>query len=188
MNKPGKSLLAAQPLVIGLIAALALMPATGMAQDVAVGTAQATILAAITVTATQALDFGDVLQGVATTVDKTTAASAGVFTITGESGNGISMYMQLPDYLALADNSDRMVISFSTTDANVDLGGTSAADPSAFLPAMGNADEDPHNLTDGVLTGATSYIYLGGKVIPSIDQKAGSYSGDIILTVAYNGT
>lgn len=170
------------------IAALLACPSFVVAQDVTTGSATATILAAITVTATQALDFGDVLQGVPKAVTKTTTASAGIFTITGATGHGISIYMQLPDYIALADNSDRMVISFGSTDANVDLDGTSAGDPAAFLPAMGNADEDPHNFSAATLAAATSYIYLGGEVFPTVDQKAGAYSGDIVLTVAYDGT
>ena len=31
-------------------------------------------------------------------------------------------------------------------------------------------------------------LYLGGKVIPSVDQTAGAYTADIILTVAYTGS
>jgi hypothetical protein len=29
---------------------------------------------------------------------------------------------------------------------------------------------------------------LGGTVQPSVDQKAGDYEADIVLTVAYTGT
>ena len=55
------------------------------------------------------------------------------------------MYMQLPDYIALADGSDRMVISFSATDADIDF--TDAATPAAHT-AGAVTDLNPHNLDD----------------------------------------
>jgi len=33
------------------------------------------------------------------------------------------MFLELPDFVSLADGSDRMVIAFSTTDASVDTTG-----------------------------------------------------------------
>ena len=30
-------------------------------------------------------------------------------------------------------------------------------------------------------------LFLGGEVTPAVDQTAGAYSGNIIVTVAYNG-
>jgi hypothetical protein len=81
-----------------------------------------------------------------------------------------------------------MVISFSATDANVDT--TGGGDPTAFVAADGYIDQNPHALPAGANLGDAggANIYLGGRVIPTIDQKAGAYSADIILTVAYNGT
>jgi hypothetical protein len=177
--------------MIGLVAVLALFAAgpAVMAQDVATGSATATVLTALTVTATQALDFGDVYQGVPKSISKNDAASAGIFDITGAANSTLALYMQLPDYVSLSDGTDRMVISFSATDADVDtalaaLPGTPASFTGGF------ADQDPHNLPDNSTTGDAGYcsIYLGGRVNPSVDQKTGAYSADIILTVAYDGT
>ena len=42
----------------------------------------------------------------------------------------------------------------------------------------------------GVVIGGAGQtgLFLGGAVNPSVDQTAGAYTADIILTVAYNGT
>lgn len=157
------------------------------AQDVAVGSATATVLAALTVTATQALAFGDVYQGIAKAVANDNAAAA-IFTMGGTANAGISLFLEVPDYLALADGSDRMVISFSATDAIVDT--TGGGDPTAFVAADGYDNVNPFALpaTANLSDAGAANVYLGGKVIPTVDQKAGAYTGDIILTVAYNGT
>lgn len=175
-----------------LIAAVALIALTGAnvaAQDVATGSATATLVVALTVTATQALQFGNVYQGVSKAVAKN-AAEAGIFTITGEPDANIAIYMQLPDYLSTdavsGNGDDRMVIGFSTTDCNVDT--TGAADPTGFVAANGWLDQDPHNIANATTVGSVgTNVYLGGRVTPSVDQKAGDYEADIILTVAYTG-
>jgi hypothetical protein len=167
-----------------------LLAGTSWSQDVATGQATATLQIALTVTATSALAFGSVYQGVTKTIAKDNA-SAGVFTITGQPDANIAVYMQLPDYLttdvASGNGDDRMVVAFSTTDANVDT--TGAADPTAFVAGNGWIDEDPHNFSSAITVGsAGTNVYLGGTVWPSVDQKAGDYEADIILTVAYTGT
>ena len=182
VNLKGLRLLGAGLVILGL-----LLPSSASSQDVAVGQATATVLSILTVTATSPLAFGTVFQGVPATVANDDAA-AGIFTITGEGGSGISIFMQLPDYLSTATGDDRMVISFSTTDASVDS--TVNVDPTAF--GSGWADVDPHNFpaatTVGTVGQGQSAIFLGGTVQPSVDQAAGAYTGDIVLTVAYNGS
>jgi hypothetical protein len=164
-------------------------PSIATAQDVANGQATATVLTVLAVTSTSDLQFGDVLQGVSKVADKTVVGEAGVFNITGSGGNEVSLYMQLPDYISLADGSDRMVVSFSDTDADIDF--TDAATPAAHT-AGAVVDQDPHNLPATAINAAAApdnniKIFLGGSVFPTVDQTAGAYSGDIILTVAYTG-
>jgi hypothetical protein len=165
------------------------IPAVVSAQDVATGNATATILAVLAVTSTHDLAFGDVMQGVPKTADKTVVAEAGVFQIGGAGGQEISMQMQLPDYLwcSTANSEDRLVVSFAVTDADID---TTAAGTPAAHGTGAVVDQDPHNLSDMVLGGADNIlqIFLGGTVYPSVDQRAGGYTADIILTVAYTGT
>jgi len=172
------------------LAALALMTASvAQGQDVTTGSATATVLAILSVTATQDLDFGNVYQGVAKVQDETDDALSGIFTISGAAAADIACYMQLPDYVALATGADRMTIAFSATDATFSvLAAAAPSTPSA--PGVGaTLNTDPHNLT-GTAIGAAgvSQIFLGGKVIPSVNQAAGAYTADIVLTVAYIGT
>ena len=112
---------------------------------------------------------------------------SGIFTIGGEGSAGISIYLTLPQYIALADGSDRMTIAFRTTDATVD---TINLTPSTVVAADGWVDVDPNNLPNNLVVGqgGQTNVYLGGRVIPSVDQTAGAYSGDIICNVAYTGT
>ncbi len=156
------------------------------AQEVAVGTATATVLTALTVTSSSSIAFGNVFQAVAKTVDNTDT-EAGNFKVTGQVDAGISLYLQLPEYLALSDGSSRMNISFNSTDCSVDT--TGADSPTTMIGTKGWLDTDPRGFPGATQIGsAGTSIYLGGKVTPSIYQSAGSYSGDIILTVSYNGT
>ncbi|MFH2048290.1 MAG: hypothetical protein ABIJ12_02500 [bacterium] len=158
---------------------------TAFAQEVAVGSATATVLTALTVTSSSGITFGNVYQGVAKTIDNTDA-DAGIFKVTGQVDAGISLYFQMPEYLALSDGSSRMNISFNSTDCSVDT--TGADSPTTMNGTKGWLDTDPRNLPGAVQIGSSgTSIYLGSKVTPSIYQAAGNYSGDIILTVSYNG-
>lgn len=170
-----------------IILTIVLSVSSIMAQDVANGSATATVQTALAVVTTQDLQFGAVFQGVAKSVANNDAAAAGIFTITGEPGAGISAYITLPQYISTATGDDRMNIAFGTTDLSIDS--TANADPAAF--GSGWLDVDPNNVPAGLVIGsdATSHtmFFIGGKVIPSVDQIAGAYAGDIIVTVAYNG-
>ncbi len=94
------------------------------AQEVSTGQATANVLAVLVVTAPQDLDFGDILQGVVTTVAPTSATDAGIFQIAGEgtANREVSMNLELPDYLwnSGAGDQDRLPISFAATDATID--------------------------------------------------------------------
>jgi hypothetical protein len=159
---------------------------TANAQEVAVGSATARVLANITVTSTAPLDFGDIFQGIPATVANN-SADAGIFTIIGESGAGISIFIQLPEYVSLSDGSDRMTVIFDDTDASVDT--TGAADPTGMSGNDGWQNINPYNIPAATVIGSSgTNIYLGGKVSPSVNQKAGNYSGDIVVTVSYNGS
>lgn len=161
------------------------------AQDVATGQATATVQASLIVTATNDLIFGNVLQGVAKSVGNNDDANSGQFAVSGQGSAGINVYFTLPDYMALADGSDRMTISFSSTDCIVD---TTTVTPSTAAPIDGWIDVNPRGLSSLAPTGAVigaggqTNLYLGGKVTPTVDQKAGAYTADITCTVAYNGT
>ncbi len=170
--------------VIGCLGAMPLN-----AQDVTTGNATATVLAVLAVTSTHDLAFGNVLQGVPKTADKTLDADAGVFQVSGAGGQEISMHLQLPDFLwnSTADSEDRLVVAFSSTDADMD---TTAAGTPSVHGAGAIVDQNPHDLPDTAIGGTDNIlqIFLGGTVHPAADQRAGSYTADIVLTVSYTGT
>lgn len=147
----------------------------------------ATILTALGVSSTQDLKFGTVLSGVPKSFGYSNNDSSAIFTITGQASAGISMYMTLPQYLSLSDASDRMPIIFSSTSAAID---TTTVTPATVGSSNGWINQNPYSLPSGVIVGSggTTKLYLGGKVVPSTNQKTGSYSGDIVLNVSYNGT
>ena len=161
-----------------------------MAQDVANGSATATVVTPLTVTATSPLAFGTVYQGVPKSVSKNTA-DAGVFDITGQANADLLLYLSMPEFLATATGDDRMVISFANNTLDIDTAGVGAGDPTAFVGGwQGEDPENPMGVAGGEpCLGDAGYcsLYLGGKVIPTLDQTAGAYTGDIILTVAYQG-
>lgn len=160
-----------------------------IAQDIANGVATATILAALSVTATSPLAFGDTYQGVPKEIART-VADAGVFTISGATNAGIDVYLYLPQYISIAGDSDRMLITFSTSDCTVDTAlAASPGDPTGGA-IDGYIGVNPHNLPSGVNLSDNGFcgIYIGGKIFPSVDQMAGNYTGSIVLTVAYTGT
>lgn len=159
-----------------------------LAQDVASAQATATVQSAITVTATQALSFGDVLIGVPKTIGWNNDDSCAIFTITGQGGAGVNLSLILPEYMSLVDGSDRLNVVFRSNDAAVDTSNT--ATPSSMAAGDGWINQNPYILPSAAVigsTGSNTKIYLGGKVVPSGNQKAGTYSGDIVLSVSYNG-
>ncbi|MEW6051028.1 MAG: hypothetical protein AB1644_08225 [Candidatus Zixiibacteriota bacterium] len=174
-------------LVLVAVLAIGFQAELTHSQDVANGLATATVLAGLSVTAIQNLQFGNVFQGIAKSMVKNDDDSSGIFGIAGVPSAGLSVYLTLPDYLALPNGSDRLNIAFSNTDANVD---STTVTPATFAPADGWADQNPRNLpiTLRIGAGGATRIYLGGRVTPSVNQSAGNYAGDIICSVAYTGT
>ncbi|MCH9032534.1 MAG: hypothetical protein IIB00_09795 [candidate division Zixibacteria bacterium] len=158
---------------------------TAQAQDVANGTATATVQTALAVTAAASLVFGTVFQGVAKTLDEANA-NAGVFTITGQSLSGLSWFLALPEFMATASGDDRMSIAFSGTDAAIDT--TANANPTTIgLGAFVN--QNPYSLPAAPVGGTgVAALFFGGTITPSVNQTAGAYTADITLTVAYDGT
>jgi len=183
--------IAGSSVLVVVLALLLVSSSMVSAQDVATGTVTATVVAALSVTASSPLAFGTVYQGVPKSVSKNVAEAA-VFDISGQANADLLLYLSLPEFIATSSGDDRMVITFTTTDADIDTGLVGAGDPTSFT--SGWQGEDPHNLM--AVAGAEPClgdaglcaVYVGGKVVPTLDQTAGAYTGDIILTVAYQGT
>ena len=163
------------------------VPVTVQSQEVAVGQATATVLAALIVTSVQDLNFGDILQGVPSSageaVDIDGVAEAADFSVVGSGGSEVALYLQLPEYLWNSTNTDRMQIAFASTDCEIDANvGTAAT-------KVAPATVDPYNLPATALHAVSNilHVYLAGSVYPAVDQAVGSYAADIVLTAAYTG-
>ena len=158
-----------------------------LAQDAASGEAQATVATVLAVTATQPLLFPLIYPGVPDSMTNANDDSTCIFTITGQGSAGINLILILPEYVALANGTDRMTILFRGSDAAVD---TTITTPSTMAGTDGWIDQNPRNLPGAAVIGSagSAAIYLGGKVEPNSYQTAGAYVGDIVLYVAYNGT
>ncbi len=163
-----------------------LIPGPALSQDVAVGAATVEVLEAVTISSSQALDFGSILQGVPSKILNNDGSSAGIFEISGANGAGVEAYLLLPSYLTRKGGEDRLSVVFGTTDISVDT--TGAGDPAGMDASKGWQNTDPNNLPANIKVGsADTDLYLGGSAIPSPTQKPGDYSGEIVLTVYYTG-
>ncbi|MES3034989.1 MAG: DUF4402 domain-containing protein [Gemmatimonadota bacterium] len=157
-----------------LLGALSLIGTTGLHAQSAPLAATAVVVTPIVVSGTQALDFGNVLQGVNKNVNFNNTNS-GRFAVTGLGNAQVSFTLTLPT--TLVSGASTMPITnygVRVNDVSSSAGASQVAVTSG-VPFM-------RNLVSGVL-----YFFIGGRVTPSATQAAGSYSGSITLAAAYTG-
>ena len=152
-------------------------------QDVAVGKATAIGVEAITITSPQALDFGDLLQGIPKAINNNDNA-AGIFEISGHNQAGVNLYLQLPEYLSHESNGTRLRIVFGDDDVSIDT--TGAGNPPTMDSGKGWQNVNPYDLPPAIIGSGGTDIYIGGKVMPAANQLPGDYSGSIVISVTYN--
>lgn len=155
-----------------LAAGLSLGAATLEAQNSANIQATATVLSAVTVAAGNDLQFGNVTPG----VTKTTAiadAGAGRFDVTKAASQGVTLSFTLPANLTAGANN--LPIGSWTGGWNTTQ---TPAGATAFTPTAGG--------TNTTATAATTvFVYVGATVSPAAAQVAGSYTGDVTMSVVY---
>jgi hypothetical protein len=161
-------------IVLALSALLAL-PALASAQVSESVQATATVLTPLTVSAGDALRFGDVFPGLTSEVAPTDGSRRGSFTVAGATGRQVSLAFGLPSEL-VGPGAASLPIAFGAASARWENGATSE-------------DFDPDAGTNATLSGAGSLgVFIGGEVQPAVSQTEGSYSATITLTVAYTGS
>jgi hypothetical protein len=131
------------------------------------------------ITVNNDLVFGDVFPAIPKVIAKTTAGSAAEFYVSGTAGDEVTIDFTLPTYMN--DGGNHMQLIFNKTDCAMD----SSAAPDQTNPGYNNLDPW-HTLTYRLGSNGLT-IWLGGTVVPQIIQRQGSYSGSIVLTVAYTG-
>ena len=132
-----------------------------------------------TITVNNNLVFGDIFPGIPKAISKATAGYAAEFHVDGAAGNELTVEFTLPRYMNRSGYNMQMI--FGEADCAMD----SSATPDQSNP--GYDDIDPwHVITYGLgLNGLT--IWLGGTVVPGLNQMNGDYSASIVLTVTYTG-
>jgi hypothetical protein len=134
--------------------------------------ATATVLSAITVTAGNNLQFGNVTPGVNKTV-AITEAGAGTFTVAKGANTGVTLAFTLPT--DLSSGSDLLPIGSWTGGWNTSATPIGAA---TFTPSGAGT-----NTTVNAATALT--VFVGATVSPAAAQAAGAYSGDVTMSVVY---
>jgi Domain of unknown function (DUF4402) len=125
----------------------------------------------ITVTAGNALAFGNVFPGKAATV-AVASASAGTFTVAGQASTPVSMTFVLPTNLTSGANN----LPIGTWTGNWNT--SNAPTGTSFTPAV---------TASAATLSATGqmFVFLGATVTPAVAQVAGSYTGTVSMTVTY---
>lgn len=173
-------------------AALAIMMGFAMSVNAQVINAKAEVVAAVTVSSGNSLDFKNVAPGVIKTVDLKDVVALGTAT-GGETTGNWTITKGTKTQVTVA-------IDVPATNAVLKSGATNTL-PIAYTGRLriGTDKAKPDNEINiasftGTATGSTGAFFeassfevdLGGTVTPANDQPSGSYSADITLTATYN--
>ncbi|MEX2466273.1 MAG: hypothetical protein WD995_05150 [Gemmatimonadota bacterium] len=157
-------------------AAILAFPGLASAQASASVQALATVLAPISVSNLQDLQFGDVIPGVATTIAPS-AGDAGQYAVSGAGVLEVTLdFGTLPATLDHTLSASTLPLSFGAGSAGV--GTTTGVVATTF---------DPSSTYTANLSGGDLFVFIGGTVAPDVSQEAGDYEGTITMTVAYTG-
>jgi hypothetical protein len=134
--------------------------------------ATATVLSAVTVTAGNDLQFGNVTPGVAKTVG-IADAGAGRFDVIKAATQGVTLSFTLPTDLTSGANT--LPIGSWTGGWNTSA---TPAGATTFTPS-------PAGTNTAATAGTTISVYVGATVSPAAAQAAGGYTGDVTMSVVY---
>lgn len=136
----------------------------------------ANVYQALTVSGARDLAFGNVFPGVNKTVALADGTS-GRFDITGQSGATVSLNFSLPNsgnYITGPSSAQLALNSWTACWST----SNSASGCTSFSASGGTSG-------GAFGSGSTLFVFLGATAAPTAAQAAGSYSGQVTLTVAY---
>lgn len=178
--------------VRGLLAlgTLVLLGSGGMqaaqAADNATATATAVVLQPIAVAKGADLVFGNVVEG----NGDVTLATDGTRTKTGTTGLPTGVAGAAARFDVTGTGNNTFAIDYTGSDNTLSDGtNTMAVDwiTEVTATAVPTGKTDPSSdATAGTLASGAAYIYVGGKLTVGAGQVAGTYTGTIKVTVAYN--
>src|SRR5688500_5580982 len=134
--------------------------------------ATATVLSAVTVTAGNDLQFGNVTPGVNKTIG-IADAGAGRFDVVKAATQGVTLSFTLPTDLTSGANN--LPIGSWTGGWNTSA---TPAGATTFTPS-------PAGTNTAATPGTTISVYVGAMVSPAAAQVAGAYTGDVTMSVVY---
>ena len=129
--------------------------------------------AQITVQGIRGLAFGTVIPGVPSQVLRTDAVNSGQFEIRGPFLTFIRLTFTLPAVLN-GPLGATMPVTFTTSDAGYSFSNV-ITNQTAFSPLA------PYQTL--IWIGGRSGVWLGGTVSPVAGQRAGNYTGTVVLSV-----
>ena len=129
--------------------------------------------AQITNTGIRNLDFGPVIIGIAKHIGPSDPVRSGQFRFTAPLTARVRLQFTLPTRLDGPANA-RLPISFNGTDG-IATGTAANSVPVTFDPRTAQ--------TFQIVTSTTIHVFIGGTVTPANNQRLGSYTGTITLTV-----
>jgi hypothetical protein len=135
---------------------------------------------ALSINGTGNLNFGNVAQGVAATIDPRTSVNAGRFHLGGFLFLQFRLTFTLPAQLQRFPGPATMPISFGATSGCARPTNVQAT-CTYFNPANPFIQRFPFAFP------AHYYVWVGGTVNPAVNQPGGVYQGTITATVAYTG-
>ena len=121
------------------------------------------------------LAFGSLLAGAPTTVLRTDPANSGQFDLTAQNNDVVILTFSLPSSMS-GPSGASLPLAFSGSDAGFSssqsIGAQVAFDPrQSYVATMSQQGRGS--------------VFLGGTVAPAFNQRPGSYSATITLTVMY---
>ncbi len=128
------------------------------------------------VTGVRNLNFGPVIRGVQTTVAPNDAIRSGRFRVQHILNRQVQLRFTLPTNLARVGGGGNLSITFGATDA-IAQGTASNSVPVTFNPN--------NTQTFTLVTSATFFVNLGGRVNPTVNQATGNYAGTVTLTCTF---
>jgi hypothetical protein len=128
-----------------------------------------------TVTGRDDLNFADVVAGTPTSITRKDQHRAGAFWIRGNSNAVVLLTLALPPFLS-GPAGARLPITFGSDDAGF-YWQPQPDRATGFNPALPRIERLGNN--------GHGYVFLGGTVRPNMGQRAGSYVGTVVLTVAF---
>ena len=161
-------------LVVAVLGAAVLAPATARAQSAQIG-ARASVQQALTISAVDSLLLGAVFPNTTRAVLPSDAAS-GSFSLAGAANAEVTLTFTLPANLTSGANN--LPISFGGA-----AGGYNVANSRAGLTTFNPASVQTTRLNNAT---GNLYVFIGASVSP-VAQPAGTYTGAITLATAYTG-